>query len=303
MFSTKNRIITAISIILFITLLSIFALIPIEEKHAVSIWMKDVDDNTLITTMSIPGTHDSGATHSIFDVAGKCQDTTIKQQLELGVRFLDLRLQLVNNEFKIVHSFVDQKQKLKSVLKDISTFIKEYNTEFLIISIKEEADSKNSTLDFEEALFKEFKEYEDILCYNNLPNTLKEARGKIYILSRYANSSIGIKAYSGWKDSTTFTIDNLYIQDNYCIDDLEIKKQDIIDTINYSKANSINLVLNFTSCYLDNAFPPTYAGTAALNINPWLIEHLKSEKGNLGIVIVDFVTKELAEAIYMRNVI
>lgn len=303
MFSTKNRIITAISIILFITLLSIFALIPIEEKHAVSIWMKDVDDNTLITTMSIPGTHDSGATHSIFDVAGKCQDTTIKQQLELGVRFLDLRLQLVNNEFKIVHSFVDQKLKLKSVLKDISTFIKEYNTEFLIISIKEEANSKNSNLDFEEALFKEFKEYEDILCYNNLPNTLKEARGKIYILSRYANSSIGIKAYSGWKDSTTFTIDNLYIQDNYCIDDLEIKKQDIIDTINYSKANNINLVLNFTSCYLDNAFPPTYAGTAALNINPWLIEYLNSEKGNLGIVIVDFVTKELAEAIYMRNVI
>ena len=135
MFSTKNRIITAISIILFITLLSIFALIPIEEKHAVSIWMKDVDDNTLITTMSIPGTHDSGATHSIFDVAGKCQDTTIKQQLELGVRFLDLRLQLVNNEFKIVHSFVDQKQKLKSVLKDISTFIKEYNTCLLLFLI------------------------------------------------------------------------------------------------------------------------------------------------------------------------
>ena len=121
---------------------------------------------------------------------------------------------------------------------------------------------------------------------------------KIYILPLAS-----FKAYSGWKDSTTFTIDNLYIQDNYCIDDLEIKKQDIIDTINYSKANSVNLVLNFTSCYLDNAFPPTYAGTAALNINPWLIEHLKSEKGNLGIVIVDFVTKELAEAIYMRNVI
>ena len=32
-------------------------------------------------------------------------------------------------------------------------------------------------------------------------------------------------------------------------------------------------------------------------------EYLNSEKGNLGIVIVDFVTKELAEAIYMRNVI
>ncbi len=302
MFSTKKRIITAISIILSIILISIFALIPIEEKHDLSIWMKDVDDNTLITTMSIPGTHDSGATHSIFDVAGKCQDTTIKTQLELGVRFLDLRLQLVNNEFKIVHSFVDQKLKLKSVLKDIYTFINEHISEFLIISIKEEADSKKSNLEFEEALKKELKEYEDIICYDNLPNTLKEARGKIYILSRYNNASIGIKAYSGWKDSTTFTLDNLYVQDNYCIDDIEIKKQDIIDTINFSKTNNNNLVLNFTSCYLDNAFPPTYAGTAALNINPWLIDYLGEEKGMLGVVIVDFVSEELSKAIYMRNI-
>ncbi len=303
MFRTKKRIISAVCIILSISLLAVFALIPIEEKHNASIWMKDVDDNTLITTMSIPGTHDSGATHSIFDVAGKCQDTTIKTQLELGVRFLDLRLQLVNDEFKIVHSFVDQKLKLTKVLKDISSFIKEYQTEFLIISIKEEADSKNSTVDFEEALLKELKTYEDVICYDNLPNTLKEARGKIYILSRYYDASIGIKAYSGWKDSTTFTLDNLYVQDNYCIDDLEIKKQDIINTINYSKTNNTNLVLNFTSCYLDNAFPPTYAGTAALEINPWLIDYLNKEQGNLGIVIVDFLSKELAEAIYMRNLI
>ena len=83
MFRTKKRIISAVCIILSISLLAVFALIPIEEKHNASIWMKDVDDNTLITTMSIPGTHDSGATHSIFDVAGKCQDTTIKTQLEL----------------------------------------------------------------------------------------------------------------------------------------------------------------------------------------------------------------------------
>ena len=98
MFS-KKRIIIGSLIILFITIISIFALIPIEKSYETNAWMKEVDDNTLITNMSIPGSHDSGATHSIFDVAGKCQDLSIKTQLTIGVRFLDLRLQLVNNEF------------------------------------------------------------------------------------------------------------------------------------------------------------------------------------------------------------
>lgn len=68
--------------------------------------MKNLDDSLLISDMTIPGTHDSGALHSIFDVAGKCQDLNIKQQLKVGVRFLDIRLRLKNNELEVVHSFV-----------------------------------------------------------------------------------------------------------------------------------------------------------------------------------------------------
>lgn len=302
MFS-KKRIIIGSLIILFITVISIFALIPIEKSYETNAWMKEVDDNTLITNMSIPGTHDSGATHSIFDVAGKCQDLSIKTQLTIGVRFLDLRLQLVNNEFKIVHSFVDQKLKFTSVLKDICNFIKQNNSEFLIISIKEEAESKKSTKGFEEALLQELNNYQDIISYDELPKTLKEARGKIYILSRYNEATIGIKAYSGWQDSTSFLLRDIYVQDNYAVDNVEIKKQDIINTINYSKNNDSVLVLNFTSCYLNNAFPPTYAGTPALEINPWLIEYLSESTHSLGIIIVDFISKEISEAIYKRNLV
>lgn len=65
--------------------------------------------------MVIPGTHDSGAMHSIFDVAGKCQDLNIQQQLKIGVRFLDIRLRLKNDELEVVHSFVEQKLSFRSV--------------------------------------------------------------------------------------------------------------------------------------------------------------------------------------------
>ena len=51
-----------------------------------------------------------------------------------------------------------------------------------------------------------------------------------------------------------------------CIN-IDIKKQDILSTIKYSKENNDKLVLNFTSCYLDYGFPPTYAGTSARLIN------------------------------------
>ena len=261
-------------------------------------WMSQINDSTKITDLSIPGSHDSGALHSIADVSGKCQDLNIQSQLNIGVRFFDIRLKLKNNQLDIVHSFVDQDLKFVDVLKDMVDFIKENNSEFLIISIKKESDSINSKYSFEEAVFNLLSNDNMIQFDNKLPETIKEARGKIYILSRF-ETNIGIPAYNNWLDSTSFKLNDLYIQDNYCINDIEIKKQDILNTFELSNQNNY-LYLNYTSCYLENAFPPTYAGTSALTINPWLIENLDKIKGH-GILISDFVTKELTHKIIERN--
>ena len=295
----KKHIISGSIILSLCIIISIFAMIPIQKNYRVNPWMKNVNDDKLITSMSIPGTHDSGATHSIFDVAGKCQDLDIETQLEIGVRFFDIRLQQVNDKFNVVHSFVDQKLDFEDVVEDMVDFIEDYPSEFLLVSIKEDANSKNSYKDFQSLLLSYLDDKE--FCFDStLPKTLKEARGKIYILSRF-NSTIGINAYEGWKDSTTFTLNDLYVQDNYSIDDINIKINDIESTINFSKNNKDKLVLNFTSCYLNNAFPPTYAGSSALKINPWLISKIKNNKDNLGIIVSDFINKELSESIYMRN--
>ena len=280
-------------------LLTILATIRIEKNYSSNAWMKDLDDSTNIMEMSIPGTHDSGANHSIFDVAGKCQDMSIKNQINIGVRFFDLRLQLVSDEFKIVHSFVDQNLKFKSVLTYISNFIRNNDSEFIIISLKQEADSVDSSKSFNEALLTELKKYQEI-TFDYLPKALGEARGKIYILDR-CGIGVGINAYENWQDSTTFEHNDLYIQDNYCVDTVEEKINDIKNTLEFSKTNKDKLVLNFTSCYLDNSFPPSYAGTPANTINPWLIVNIKEESGSTGIIITDFITKNLAESIYMRN--
>ena len=144
-----------------VLIISLFSMIPLNSysKKDVMPWMSYIHDDTKISDISIPGTHDSGATHSIFDVSGKCQDLSIKQQLRVGVRFFDLRLQLVNDEFKIVHSFVKQNLSFKKVMKDLSNFINENNSEFIIISLKKEASDKNSTLDFKDKLTSDLNEY------------------------------------------------------------------------------------------------------------------------------------------------
>ena len=299
----KQSYILGLSISLLSVIISSFALLPINKSSSKSpdLWMQKVNDDFLINELSIPGTHDSGALHSIFDVSGKCQDINIKTQLNIGVRFFDLRLQLVNDEFKIVHSFVDQNLSFTSVMKDLSSFIRSNSSEFLIISLKKEESDINSSKSFKDALLDELTNYDDVLCFDSLlPKTLKEARGKIYIIDRY-DLSVGKSAYSGWVDSSTFTINDLYVQDNYRIDNIDIKKQDILSTIKYSKENNDKLVLNFTSCYLDYGFPPTYAGTSARLINPWLKEQIKDTNDNLGIIVADFIDKELAESIYKRN--
>lgn len=301
----KKIFFTSIGVILLALIISIFAMVPIDKSHDAysKNWLKNVDDNAKITEVSLPGTHDSGATHSIADVAGKCQDISIKTQLEIGVRFFDLRLQLVNDEFKIVHSFVDQNLKFSAVLEDLYSFIKENSSEYLIISIKEEASPVNSTLWFDEALIRDFEEYKDVFMINEnkLPETVKEARGKIYLLSRFSGD-IGIPAHYGWADDCSFEFDNIFVQDNYNIQNIEDKKSDILNAINYANSNKNKLVLNFTSCYLDPGFPPSYAGTAALAINPWFLETIKETKDKLGIIVADFITESLAKAIYMRNI-
>lgn len=304
--NNKNKILIFVIMIVSMIITSVFAFCSFERKYdEISVnWMSKVNDDVNIIDLSIPGTHDSGALHSIADVAGKCQDMSISSQLKIGVRFFDLRLQLVNNEFKIVHSFVDQDLKFQTVVEDLYSFIKKYDSEFLIISIKEESSSVNSTLSFEEALIKELKIYEDVFMINNntLPKKVGMARSKIYILSRFYGE-IGIPAYYGWMDDTSFELNDLYIQDNYNISDIDEKKNDILNTIAYARNNQNKLVINFTSCYLDHGFPPLYAGTTALSINPWLKDEITKSDEKLGILLVDFIDEELSKAIYMRNII
>ena len=117
-------------------------------------WMSHLADSTSLRDINMPGSHDTMALYSIADLAGQCQSLTLGDQLNLGVRFLDIRLKEENNSLKAVHGFIDQHASFSDITSTVESFLENHPTEFIIMSIKEEADSSKSTISFEEAVKK-----------------------------------------------------------------------------------------------------------------------------------------------------
>ena len=298
----KNIVKNIINVALIFAIAAL-AVIPLESpitNKGVE-WMSRLEDEWAINELSIPGTHDSGATHSIADVAGKCQSLSIEDQLYIGVRFFDVRLQLVGDDYNVVHSFVDQATEFEDVLNQMVGFVTEHPSEFLIVSIKKDTDSKNPEGDFAVLLEAKLREHSVISESTALPKTVGEARGKIYVISRYEGASLGVPAYQGWQDSTSFALGELYVQDNYRVDNVEDKIRDIESAMTVADKCEYGLVLNFTSCYLTSGFPPTYAATPAKTINPWLTDRLYLEARPQGVLVCDFMTSEICKAIWEVN--
>ena len=299
----NKNMIKHLSLILLSIILTLVAILPMQKGKADrSDWMADLDDDASLNSLTIPGTHDSGALHSLAEISGKCQSLSVEEQLKIGVRFLDIRLQLVGNELKVVHSFVDQLTDFEDVLDDLVAFIRNHEGEFLIVSIKEDASPKRSDRVFADLLEEMLLSYPEINTERALPESVGEARGAIHIVARYKNSTIGLPCYDGWKDDDAFVLGDIYIQDNYRVPNAEEKIADIRSTYSVAMEKNHALVLNFTSCYLETCFPPIYAGLPAHKINRDTQKALLNEyDGPLGVLVCDFMTAELADAIIGRN--
>lgn len=259
-----------------------------------SSWMKNISDSTSLRDINMPGSHDTMALYSIANLAGQCQTLSLKDQLNLGVRFLDIRLKEDHNKLKAVHGFVDQRASFDSVTATIENFIKDNPSEMIIMSVKEEADPSSSDISFEDSL-KQYLTSNIYYLNKELPSTLGEVRGKVILLSRYGGSSIGVPAYDGWKDSCSFVLPNdIYVQDTYKISSTSDKKDEIVKCFNEA---GHSLKINFLSAYKPGGFPPSYAPSSANDINPWINEEI-SKYNDRGIVLYDYVTEGNMQAFF-----
>lgn len=176
-------------------------------------WMKNIPDETFLSEINLPGSHDSATRFCEFSHFSKCQNLSIYEQLSIGVRFLDLRVERDGERLRLVHGatkcFKTASDKgflmLEDVLFDCSSFLKANPSEALILSIKcDHGDTSENTFDtFFENYLKGALWYSE----NRIPQ-LFEVRGKMVLFNRFSVNSendfyndfnTGLN-FSGWTD-------------------------------------------------------------------------------------------------------
>ncbi len=153
-------------------------------------WMKSVDDTISVSYINIPGTHDSCAYRVQYPVLSKCQNTTIIEQLNNGIRFLDIRVEKDGKRLKIVHDIADCKNPenkrenlfLEDVIQDCKNFLSQNPSETILLSYKRD-DGANQEETFD-TFFDNYLKNDPIWYKENRTPILKEVRGKIVLLNR-----------------------------------------------------------------------------------------------------------------------
>ena len=242
-------------------------------------WMSAIPDDALLNSVAIPGTHNSGAAKDF--VYSQCQTLSIAEQLQVGVRFFDIRLVRDNGVLRVYHGVIDQEVSFDEVLTACYAFLEENPFEALIMCIKEEEDAKGTNAAFD-TMVKETISADADKWYTaiGIP-TMAQVRGKIVLMRRYSTSgNYGVNASSGWSDNTTFRLSTgtlvLSVQDHYQVDGVDQKWKDVeamFKTMQYKKGI---YYLNFTSGYVPGLFSLPDITAISNGINPKLIEYLKT---------------------------
>jgi len=258
------------------------------EKLILSQWMKRLPQNALLSSLSIPGTHDSGALHNGLSFGfARCQTLTLKEQLDSGIRFLDIRCRHQRDRFQIYHGVIKQRISFAQVIRVCEEFLDENPTEILLMSIKEESTSEEITRDFQATFIAEIAPFRDRWFIANVNPSVDDVRGRIVLIDR-----VGELGGLDWN--------KMNLQDDYQALP-EIKKQKIAQHFDAARGgDSDQWFLNYCSGTVPSRLinPESYAS----QINPFLFEQVKARQGHrLGVVIMDFPSQEIIEAIVMSN--
>lgn len=108
-----------------------------DEFISHSSWMRDIPDDARVIALSVPGTHNSCSINGPFGFA-KTQDLDLPEQLDAGVRFLDIRLSHYQDNLFVHHDVVHMGRSYADVLAVCSSFLKRHPSEAILMSVKDE---------------------------------------------------------------------------------------------------------------------------------------------------------------------
>ena len=279
-------------------------------------WMRDIPDDRPISLISVPGSHNSGAACAQLAYFTKCQSAGIYGQLEMGVRYLDIRLGILNGELTLWHSFcqcqvsawpLSAPLTMEAVIGDCRRFLSAHPSETVILVCKSERGDDIS--DIQEMLDSLIGDDPMWLFADSVP-LMGECRGKTVLMRRWNDDAgLGDRAgiYVGWSDQgnrdDTYLMSEyeygddvgFYIQDRYKYD-TEDKWDAVLDSLSCTPDEE-TLNICFLSTNGDNDYGHPYKYAHELNRR-----FADSDIHTDGAwVIADFVTPALCEKIYSLN--
>lgn len=278
-------------------------------------WMKQIDSETPLSLINIPGTHDSATKHvsSLVSAGYVCQNSSIYRQLQDGARFIDLRLEYVNGKFMLVHAAAkctDENGKtlfFDEIFSSFAGFLKDNPSETIIASVKMDA-GKNYD-EFFKLFYERYISGNLNIWYlkNEIP-LLKDVRGKIILVRRCVMGKCDISDagldFSNWPDqgnrksSQPIMLSmndscHALVQDRYMHPKKAKWSQCIEPFLNTVFPNTTTFCLNFMSAAI-------YPKGNAKYINSAFLRYEVKRKP-YGIIIADFLDRQISEKIIMTN--
>lgn len=245
-------------------------------------WMSLVPNDVLLTEMWVPGTHDSGSDRG-GDLA-QCQNQDLRGQLNIGVRFFDIRAKHEHNALPIYHGIVYMHKHFHDIVNCLEDFLNQHPSEAIFVRIKKEGDEGGHSRDFSDEIKSKLT---DRWVGPESFGKLGDFRGKIIMLASGSNVRL--------PGSQSGLISK---QDKWECGNHEEKRKAIRDLAR-SGRDSNRLYISYISCTGTDG--PIYHTPAMMAepLNKTVYDEIGSYKA--GIYILDFPGSGLTERIIARN--
>jgi 1-phosphatidylinositol phosphodiesterase len=172
-------------------------------------WMSAIDGSRLLSTLTLPGSHDTCA-YTVDDRLARTQHATLDDQLHHGVRVLDIRCRHEHDRFAIHHGGIPLGLTFDDVVRTCGQFLARHPGECVVMSVKDEWAARDCTRTFAATFEWYVARHADVRWHlaSELP-PLKTVRGGIVLLRRFTSEKPLGMDLTAWPDNATFDIDNV----------------------------------------------------------------------------------------------
>ncbi|XP_077984783.1 1-phosphatidylinositol phosphodiesterase-like [Glandiceps talaboti] len=260
-------------------------------------WMESLPDTTMLSALSIPGTH--GSVNS-YGMHVECQSWPLYSQLEAGIRFIDIGCRHWGNRLTLHQSVFFQFGMLSHVMDDVVEYLKKFGSEVVLLRIREEGITQDNSRSIGDTLADKLYHYSSFIYEGKTLSALKigQVRGKIVLLHDF-DMTLGIP-YSSMQIANS--------SDARDLSDLRIgakwdKIQNNLAKSSQGEATDMFLTICGGNCGPHQSGPPN-PYDVAVKINGRLdkfLSALRERKQRLGIIAMNFPNCDLIKTIIETN--